>query len=124
MYKVLSTLLIVLALVVGLAAGGYLVFSGFINHPKQEDGELVDQSGRKVYPAPWFVRTFLPFLTDAVSEPVESEIGETILYPEAPKRYWLGWLWSIIDWLGGVVFFFGAIGLGYIGYELWGWGKK
>jgi hypothetical protein len=123
-YKVLATLLVILALIVGLAAGGYLVFSEFINHPTINNGELVDQLGRKVYPAPWFVRTFLMFLTDGVSENIETEVGKTIVVPWAPGKYWLGWKWSTIDWIGSVILIFGAFGLGVVGVDLWDRGKK
>ena len=119
MWKVLGTLLIILALIVGLAAVGYLVFSEFINHPTIKNGELTDQLGRKVYPAPWFVRTFLMFLTDSVSENIEVAVGETIFVPWAPGKYWLGWKWSIIDWLGSLLLVFGAIGIGMAGFSLW-----
>ena len=117
--KSIAALLIIIAIVIGVTAVGYIVFSQFLNHPQYKDGKLCDQLGREVSPAPWFVRTFLRFLTDSVSEPIESEVVETVIYPMAPGRYWLGLRWSLIDWLGVITLLCVAYGLGVAGVSLW-----
>jgi len=107
-----GVLLITLAVLVGLAGIGWVVFAQFINHPQSSpSGELTDMLGRTVTPAPWFVRTFLPFLTDSVASPPDREAATTVLAPFAPGQYWVGWAWSIFDWLGMVLALTAAYGL-------------
>ncbi|MBU4173858.1 MAG: hypothetical protein KKB90_00075 [Actinobacteria bacterium] len=118
--KGLAVLLVMLAVAIGLAGLGWVVFSQFLNHPQWSNtGELQDMLGRNVSPAPWFIATVLPFLTDSVSSPPEYDVTRTVVYPMAPGKYWLGWGWSILDWLGMVVAFGVAYGLGSAGYFLW-----
>jgi hypothetical protein len=116
--KVPAVLLMVAAVIVATGAIGWVVVSELVNRPHwTSDGSLEDIFGRTVTSAPWFVRVFLPFLTDSVSEPPPRQVARDIFVPMAPGRYWLGFWWSLLDWLG-LVFAFG------IAYGLWAGGQS
>jgi hypothetical protein len=118
--KVPAVLLVLIAVVIGLAGVGWVVFDQFLNHPHwTPTGQLHDELGRDVSPAPWFIATVLPFLTDSVSSPIDYDVTRTVLYPMAPGKYWLGWFWSFVDWGGLVITFMIAFGLGAGGVALW-----
>ena len=118
--KVPAVLLVALAVVIGLAGVGWVVFDQFLNHPHwTSTGKLQDKLGRDVSPAPWFIATVLPFLTDSVASPPEYDVTRTLLYPMAPSKYWLGWFWSLVDWGGMILTFMIAYGLGAAGFFLW-----
>jgi hypothetical protein len=119
--KAPAVLLLVLAVVIGLAGVGWVVFDQFLNHPHWTiTEELHDELGRDVSAAPWFVKTFLPFLTDSVSSPPEYDVTRTVMAPFAPGKYWLGWAWSFADWGGLILVFMIAYGMGAAGLFLWG----
>ena len=118
--KVPAVLLVLIAVVIGLAGIGWVVFDQFLNHPHWSNtGKLQDMLGRDVSPAPWFVKTLLPFLTDAVSEPLPTVVSKSVMAPFAPGKYWLGWGWSLLDWGGMILIFMVAFGLGAGGVSLW-----
>lgn len=118
--KVPAVLLLLIAVVIGLAGVGWVVFDQFLNHAHwTSTGELHDELGRDVSKAPWIIRYALPFLTDSVPSPPAYDIARTIVAPTFGGKYWLGWFWSLIDWLGLILVFMIVYGVGAGGVLLW-----
>lgn len=106
--KRVGVLIIIIAVLVGVCMWGYFIFSLFLNQAKYDPAtdRITDRFGRTLTPAPWFVQHFLPFLT----------VERSVLDPMGPSgKWWLGWGWSILEWVGLIAIFCIFTGLFTVG---------